>query len=286
MMPKNLYKALQQCIKLLDSGVPAEECLAKYPRHSDELRPLLAAASEPNTTFHDNDQDTGFQMPFDAKLRVRRRVLEHWDRLHAPKQSWWMSFGWSTRWAAAAAVLVIMLMVGGVGTVAAAQDSVPGSGLYTVKQLQEEARLWFTRSPQEKVAIYSEYSRERAREIIQLMQSDQQDLAVVSITRLEEHLTAVDAIWAESASGSSTAGLSSSAIIETLGDVLLSRDEGITVADALNSTSTSAYPCLQHTLQILGSAREQVNSSLEAVGRTLPQGASRTYNELDTLCPR
>ncbi len=286
MMSKNLYKALQQCLRLLDSGVPAEECLAKYPRYSDELRPLLAAASEPNTTFHSSGQDTGFKMPFDAKLRVRRRVLEHWDWLRAPKQSWWMSLGRSTRWAAAAAVLAIMVLGGSVGTVAAAQDSVPGSGLYTVKQLQEEARLWFTRSPEEKVAIYTKYSRERAREIVQLTQSNQQDLTAVSITRLEEHLNAVDAIWAETSNDSSTAGLSSSTIVETLGDVLLARDEGIMLAGALDSTSTSAYPCLQHTLKILASAREKVNASVAAVGRTLPGGYPRTYNEPNTLCPR
>ena len=97
MMSNNLYKALQQCLKLLDSGVPAEECLAKYPRYSDELRPLLAAAWEPNMTFHNSGQDAGFEMPYEAKLRVRRRVLEHWDWLHAPKESWWMSFGRTTR---------------------------------------------------------------------------------------------------------------------------------------------------------------------------------------------
>ena len=286
MMSNDLYRAFQQCLKLLDTGVPAEECLANYPRYSDELRPLLAAASEPNATFHNSGQDSGLQMPFDVKLRVRRRVLEHWDRLHAPKQSWWMSLGRPTRWAAAVAVLAIMLLGGSVGTVAAAQDSVPGNGLYAVKQLREEARLWFTRSPQEKVAIYTEYSRERAREIVQLTQSNQQDLTGVSIARLEEHLNAVDAIWAETRMDSSTSGVSSSAMVETLGDVLLAGDESILVAEALNSTATGAHPCLQHTLQTLRSAREQVNASLEAVGRTLPEGAAGTYNELVTLCPR
>ena len=285
MMSKNLYKALQRCLKLLDSGVPAEECLAKYPGYSDELRPLLAAASEPSATFHSSGQDTGYKMPFDAKLRVRRRVLEHWDWLHAAKQSWWMSFGRSTRWAAAA-VLVIMLLGGSAGTVAAAQDSVPGSGLYTVKHLQEETRLWFTRSPEEKIAIYTEYSRERAREIVQLTQSNQQDLTAVSITRLEEHLTAVDEIWAESGTASSTSDLSSSTIIETLDDVLSDRVEGNLVLEALNSTSASAYPCLQHTLGILESAREQVSTSLAAVGKALPDGSTQNYDELDRLCPR
>ena len=286
MMSNDLYNALQQCLNLLDSGVPAEECLAKYPGHSDELRPLLAAAAEPNTIFQSSGQNTGFQMPFDAKLRVRRRVLAHWDRLHAAKQSWWMSFGGSTRWAAAAAVLVIMLMGGGVGTVAAAQDSVPGSGLYTVKRLQEEARLWFTRSPEEKVAIYTEYSRERAREIADLTRSNQQDLTAVSIDRLEEHLTAVDEILAESGNASNVSELTSSTMIETLDDVLQARNEGSPVAETLSSTSASEYPCLRHTLQILESAREQVNASLEAVGKTLLEGSTQTYDKLDTLCPR
>lgn len=278
MMSNDLYEALQRCIELVRSGVSFEESLAKYPAHAGELRPLLLAATDASGIN---------SMSLDAKLRVRRRVLEQWDRKHSPRRAWWTAFDLSFRWpAAVAAVVLLMIVVGGVGTAAAAQNALPGSSLYSVKQLREEARLWIALSPDEKVEVYVGYVGERASELSRLAQSGEDIQTEVALARLEEHLSAVDEIRSEFNVGLNTLQSLDSPMIGSLGAALLTPEESGSISEVLSQTPPNTYPCLQHIFQVLQQARSRVSDSLETLGRDLPSTQSLEGEESGSLCPR
>jgi Domain of unknown function (DUF5667) len=186
-MTNDFYRAIQHCLELTPQGTPLEECLAQYPEYAEELRPLLIAATTPTQGYS--------RMPSTVRARLRQRVLEHWDHTHAPKQSCpWAIPAFPIPWAAVLvlAVSATIILAGGASTVMAAEDSVPGTSLYPVRELREEATLWLTRSPEEKVAVYARFVEERTEEIMRLAWTGERDPAAVAVARLEQRFSAVD----------------------------------------------------------------------------------------------
>lgn len=278
MMSPDLYQAFQRCLVLAQSGVPLEECLARHPAHARELRPLLLAATS------SSDRLSG-AMPPEVRGRVRQRVMDHWERTRSPRKTWSLRGFLPVRWAAAAATVILLILGGGAGTVAAAQDATPATALYPVKELKEEARLWFTRSPEEKVTIYSEYARERVREVVSVSQNGPSTAAQISLSRLEEHLTSVDRLIADVPPGDPSVQYGRLEIIETLEHSLATQEPDGEVSEDPVIRPQDAYPCLQHTLQIIRQAREQVHSALDNVGRDFPTRPDRSTTKLYSFCP-
>jgi len=155
-----MYLAFQQCLDMSRRGASLKQCLDQFPQYADELEPLLVAAMG-------SAGSGGPVMSTEMRSRLRGWVLSEWDRQHQPRRRRWSFSLFSSRWAMATAAAVVMLMVvvGGAGTAAAAQDAIPGTTLYPVKQLEEEARLWITRSPEVKVVRYGDLVRERAQDL-------------------------------------------------------------------------------------------------------------------------
>ena len=156
-MTDRMYLAFQQCLEMSQRGASLKECLDRFPQFADELEPLLVAATG-------SAGSSGPVMSAEMRSRLRGWVLSEWDRQHQPRRQRWSFSLFAPRWAmaTAAAVLTVMVLIGGAGTAAAAHDAIPGTILYPVKQLEEEARLWITRSPEVKVARYGDLVRERA----------------------------------------------------------------------------------------------------------------------------
>jgi hypothetical protein len=277
MMNNDFYQALQDCVTQARSGVSVEQCLSRHPRYADELRPLLVAA-----TASQSQLSTGLSSA--VRRRIRGRVMGYWDVKHSRKRTWSFSSFLPLRWAGAAAVLVLLVMVGGVGTVAASQNSVPGSALYPVKQLREDAGLWFASSPDEKVTIYSAYAQERASEIQKLAQQGDSAAISTSLSRLEQHLSAVDHLTEASPEAPAMESRRDS-MIETLAGTLASTSQSGGVQEALAQSEEDAYPCVEHTLQILREARGRVGDAARKVGGSLTDNVGQRTAGIGTFCP-
>ncbi len=66
-------------------------------------------------------------------------------------------------------MLIVTLMVGGAGaTTVAAQSSLPGDGLYSIKLLVEDARVALTTEPQAQIDLHLELAQTRTQEMQQL----------------------------------------------------------------------------------------------------------------------
>ena len=265
-----MYLAFQQCLEMSQRGDSLKDCLARFPQYADELEPLLVAAM--SRVGH---QQPGLSpvmapvMPGEMRSRLRGWVLSEWDRQHKPRRQRWSFSFFSPRWAmaGAAAVVTLMVLVGGAGTAAAAQDAIPGTTLYPVKQLEEEARLWITRSPEVKVARYGDLVRERAEEIRVLAGRGNAEATSVAVDRMEGHIRNVSLLVdrAESVDSQSMASLEPE-LLATIEDAVLGKDVAAgQVQDTLRQAPADAYPCLRHTVRAIQQASQRVHDAVDQV---------------------
>ena len=153
---------LQECLELvLNRGETIESCLSRYPKHTDELRPLLetalaakrAIAVEPSVEFRER-----------ARAQLYRALEEQPVREKRARFAWnWPALG--GRWATAVGVVVAIILMSG-GTVAAASRAMPGQPLYSVKQATEQARIALTPSAMGKAELFAQLADRRVAEIV------------------------------------------------------------------------------------------------------------------------
>ena len=143
-----MQEALQRCLEELEQGRSLEQCLALYPEEAGQLEPLLQKALSVRGRFP-------LAIPEAAQDRLRNRVMAEWDRRQQPRSPWLRLPSLAPRWAAVAAMVVLVVALSGVSTVAAAGGAVPGDLLYPVKEFREEAQLWFALSSEAKVEMYT-----------------------------------------------------------------------------------------------------------------------------------
>ncbi len=285
-MKNKLYRIFGNCVEMMRQGASLEDCLAQYPADAEELKPLLLSATAPSTET--GAGETGAGIPLAMRSRVRTRVLAEWDRRHAPRSRSWSFPLFAPRWAVATAVVLGVVLLGGAGTAVAAQDSVPGAGLYSVKQLEEQTRLWFARSPEVKVATYSELVRERADEIRELAEKGDSTHTSVAVARLEQHISDVSQLVEETGRGQEDLPVALEPnLLETIDQALVG--EGPTAAglnNALALAGDDAYPCLRHSLKAIQSARQRVHAAAENIGRISPESPISQSQQVGGLCPR
>ena len=254
-MTDSLDQALQECLELLHHGVSVEECLARYQESAEELEPLLRTAV---TMEHQLTQS----MPQLARARVRARVLAEWGRRHESRRRRWTLPLFVPRWAAVAASLLLAIMVGGTGTVAAAEAAIPGDILYPVKEFREEAVLWLTLSPEARIVRYAGLVNERARELQSLTAKNRVDDLPIALRRLNDHVESIDALIETEVGGQA---VEDAHLLETLQDYMTVQQltEGL-LEETLGQATLEAQPDIEGALSTLQEALERVQAALEA----------------------
>ena len=285
-MTDKMYLAFQECLEMSGRGASLKECLDRFPQYAGELEPLMVAATN-------SAGSSGPVMSAEMRSRLRGWVLSEWDRQHQPRRQRWIFSLFSPRWAMAVATAVVMVVVlaGGAGTAAAAQDALPGTTLYPVKRLEEEARLWVTRSPEVKVARYGDLVRERAQELRLLAERGESEAASVAVGHMEGHIRDVSLLLnqaaavnqAEPAESLPMAGLESE-LRATVADAVSGQDAAAgQVQDTLRQASADAYPCLRHTVRAIQQASQRVH---DALGQIRGGSGVASASFQGPLCPK
>ena len=160
-----LAELLDVCLRDIQSGAGTiEDCLARYPQHADELRPLLEMAvwlegvktPEPSPAF---------------QAQLRQRLMDLPEPTPAPRQP--LAFPvlagrrravsrGAVRWLAAAAA--VMLLVLSLSTAALASDALPDEPLYPVKRATEQVRLAVTFNAADRAQLHAMLAELRRRE--------------------------------------------------------------------------------------------------------------------------
>ena len=178
---------LDECLeRLLAKGGTVEQCLRSFPEHADELEPLLetalaakkASAIQPRPEFRDRAR-----YQFYAALQERERKRSR------PFFSW----GRQPQWVAAVAIVLVLLLAGS-GTVAAASGSMPDEPLYPVKLATEQVQLVLSPSALGKAELYAKLADKRVLEIARMAGKNKPKQIERAARRLNDYLTKIAAL--------------------------------------------------------------------------------------------
>ncbi|HEX9373052.1 MAG TPA: DUF5667 domain-containing protein, partial [Roseiflexaceae bacterium] len=176
---------LEICLERLRHGESMDVCLRDYPAQAQELAPLLRAAMQVRA-LPPPVLSPAARSAIQAQLRlavVRQRAAQRSVNTH----------GFARVALRFAIVALLLLVVGLGGGVAAAQSSLPGSPLYTLKRAGERGRLLLATSPEQRATLHMDFAAARSGEILALAgQQRGLDSAVVDALDQEYQLA-----WAE-----------------------------------------------------------------------------------------
>ena len=173
---------LDECLEcLLARGEELEQCLASYPEQAAELKPLLetalvtkqASAIEPRPEF-----------------KARARYLFHSALQETEPRRRFSFFSWWPSWVTVMAIVLVLVLAGG-GTVAAASGSMPDEPLYPVKIASEQTQLIFTLSALSKAELYANLVDKRVSEIIYVANKGDARQVELATQRLNNYLTRI-----------------------------------------------------------------------------------------------
>ena len=189
---------LTDCIEQVRSGKSTiEECIARYPELGYELRTLLAVSSQlkPDKI-----------RPSPEFVRRTEAYLYEEPRPVSGKQQ--PGFRFQPRpilakaLVSALTVLVILGVAGG-GTAYAAQRSLPGDMLYTVKTYMENTQLALTTGSTEKANLYIKLAERRVAEVTQQVNLNR-SVDVQTVKMINEQLDNAIKVLGKSDDNSST----------------------------------------------------------------------------------
>ncbi len=173
---------LDECLeRLLAKGETIEQCLLSYPEYAAELEPLLhtvvatkkALAIQPRPEFKS-----------EARYQFRLALQKVEPKRRLP------FLGWQPRWAIAMVAVLVLLLAGG-GTVAAAGNSMPDSLLYPVKLATEQVRLKLTPSDIGKAELHAKLADTRVAEIVYMVNKGRPEHLGPTAERLNKHLVLI-----------------------------------------------------------------------------------------------
>jgi len=175
---------LDECLeRLLVKGETIEECLGRFPEHTDALKPLLetalsvkgASAILPRSEFRD---------------KARHQLNAAFQEVESKRRRSFFSWNWQPRWAMAVAVVLALLLAGS-GTVVAASGSMPDEPLYPVKLATERVQLFFTPSALGKAELYAKLVDRRVSEIARMADKSKPEKIERATKRLGAYLAEI-----------------------------------------------------------------------------------------------
>ncbi|GAI20548.1 unnamed protein product, partial [marine sediment metagenome] len=180
--PKEFDNILDDCLeRLLTKGETIEQCLESYPEQADELKPLLQ-------TVLATKKASAIQPRPEFKARARYQFLSALQAMEAKRSRPFL--GWQPRWATAVITVLILLLVGG-STVAAASNSMPDKPLYPVKLATEHVQLALTPSDIGKAQLLAKLADKRVAEIVYLANQGKSGQIELATQRLDAYLARV-----------------------------------------------------------------------------------------------
>ncbi|MFC1865432.1 DUF5667 domain-containing protein [Chloroflexota bacterium] len=183
MTDKKFEDILDDCLqRLFGNGETIEECLAAYPQHSDELKPLLITAYAAKQA-----SDTLKPRP-EFRARARHQFYAELNDMASVKKSPFLLRRF--RLATVLTGVIAMLIVSG-SIVAAASSSMPNSLLYPVKLAVEQVQINLTFSDIGKTKLHTQFADRRVEEIIHMAEVGNIDLAQATIERLDDQLAMI-----------------------------------------------------------------------------------------------
>ncbi|MFC1914165.1 DUF5667 domain-containing protein [Chloroflexota bacterium] len=179
---KEFDNILDECLeRILNQGETVAQCLARYPKHADELKPLLETTSLAKRA---TEIEPGPEFRTKARHEFHMALQEM-----GPVRGRWFS-GWRPQWATVLTSVLVLLLASS-GTVAAASDSMPDEPLYPVKLATETVRLALTPSALGKAELYVKLADKRVAEITSMADKGKAEKVEQAARLLSEQMVAM-----------------------------------------------------------------------------------------------
>ncbi len=175
---------LDECLeRLLTKGETIEQCLRSFPKHADELKPLLEAALAIKKA-------SAIQPSSEFREKARYQFYSAFREVEQKRSRSFLRWNWQPQWATVVAIALALLMAGS-GTVVAASGSMPDEPLYPVKLATEQARLILTPSALGKAEFYAKLADRRVLEIVRMADKNKPEQIERTTHRLDIYLTRI-----------------------------------------------------------------------------------------------
>lgn len=158
-MDQSIAEVLEQCRRRMARGDTIEGCLAAYPSHAEELARLLPIVARVQSLARDPDPS----YVETSRQRFVERVVS--ARTSRPSPSAPGFLPWLQRLTLPVAI-VLVLFLSGFGLVQAADNTLPDSPLYSVKQARDTVDRVLARSPEARAGTELRIARQQLNELL------------------------------------------------------------------------------------------------------------------------
>jgi hypothetical protein len=180
-MAGKIEDILDNCLERMLKGESLEDCLQAYPERASALEPLLKTG----LTFI---QSSAVIKPTsEFKTRVRSQLLATLDARRGKVGRREAIPMWPRRWVVAVASVLVILLAG-VGTVAASANALPDEPLYSVKLATEQVRMRLASSDMDRTKLHVQFAEQRALEIAEMACQGKSDKFPVLTEQFANHL--------------------------------------------------------------------------------------------------
>ena len=172
---------------ILSGKTTLEQFMTAHPEQASQIRPELEAAMWLQTRREQVAPRPGFVAS--SRKRVLARIKQEATNSGAKRA--FFGFIWPQKlayqWVAVVLALIIFFSGTG-GLVSAAQGSLPGDGLYTIKRISEKIAYTLAANEMQRVKLSAEYSNRRLDEISSLLDKGNASRAGESIPVFENQV--------------------------------------------------------------------------------------------------
>lgn len=193
-MKKPIEEILDICLEKVAQGVPIDEVLEQYPDYKDQLKHLLAIATDIKDAPVPTVSDRAVASCLIKMGKAIQLQKEKTRRVKLPRISYFPSPAWIR-----GLVFVLILIFISWSTASLSAYSLPGDLLYPVKLVTEKVKYFLTINSEGKAELRITYSEERTKELVkhlnkkgelntQLLKAmlDEAALALANVSRLPE----------------------------------------------------------------------------------------------------
>ena len=186
-MSKKIEDVLDECLERIFRGEGIEDCLNAYPAQAPKLEPLLKAS----LAFMQRAAAIRPDPELKARARSQLRAVLYAKREREEKRA--RILMWRRRWAVAMTTVLVVLLAG-MGTVAASASALPDGPLYPVRLAVEEARLNLAFSNVHKAKLRIQFAERSANQITQMAREGKTDKILVLTEQVASHLDHLDKV--------------------------------------------------------------------------------------------
>ncbi len=175
---------LNECLERVFKGESIETCLNAYPEQASKLEPLL------KTSFMLMRKSAAIQPDAEYKARAQYQLQAMFYAKHERAEKRARIPVWHRKWAVAMTTVLVVLLAG-IGTVAASASALPDDALYPVKLAAEQVRVTLAFSDVDKAKLHLQFAERRAGEMTEMARQGKSDKISMLTEQIAKHLDKV-----------------------------------------------------------------------------------------------